>query len=125
MARAKRKKTVAATRTRTRTVVKTKRAKSRTVSPMKKMIGGALYGAARGTVSTFITPVTSKLPLGQFADEVGMLGLSYYAAKGKLGSQFKEIGTAGLYIESAVLGNALARGGLQASGVKTTVGGGF
>jgi hypothetical protein len=124
MAKRKVKKSVAA-RTRTRTITKTVRAKSRTVSPMKKMIGGALYGAARGTISTFIAPVTSKIPFGQFADELGMLGLSYYAAKGKLGSQFKEIGTAGLYIESAVLGNALARGGLQTSGVKTTVGGGF
>jgi len=124
MAKAKRKISVAA-RTRTRTVTKTVRAKSRTVSPMKKMIGGALYGAARGTVSTFISPVTSKIPFGQFADEVGMLGISYYASKGKFGSQLKDVGTAGLYIESAVIGNSLVRGGLNTAGVKVSSGGGF
>lgn len=120
---AKKKSKTSAIKTRTRTITKTVRAKSRNVTPMKKMVGGALYGAARGTVSSFLTPITSKLPLGNYADEVGMLGLSYYAAKGKLGSQFKEIGTAGLYIESAVIGNALAKGGLQSAGVKVSAGG--
>jgi hypothetical protein len=115
----------AAKKTRTRTVTVTKTRKVNAMNPRKAMLSGAIYGAGRGALSSAIAPVTSRLPLGQYADEAGMLGLSYFAAKGKFGAQFKQIGMAGLHIESAVIGNALVRGGLNQVGIKRPAGGGF
>ena len=115
MARKKRtaKRAVAARASPRTVTVRSRRRKSSSVgSPMKKIVGGAIYGAARGTVSRFLQPITNRVPLGAYADEAGMLVLSYMAAKGKFGSNFKEIGSAGLYIESAVIGNDLASGAL-------------
>lgn len=114
MARKKRtaKRAVAARRSTPRVTVRRRRSSSTSNKPMKKIVGGAIYGAARGTVSRFLQPITSRVPLGNYADEAGMLVLSYMAAKGKFGSNFKEVGSAGLYIESAVIGNDLASGAL-------------
>jgi hypothetical protein len=80
-------------------------------TPMKKMLFGVMYGAGRSYASQLITPITSRIPfLGNYADEAGMLALSYFAAKGTFGATFKEVGTAGLYIESALVGKDIVTG---------------
>jgi len=103
-------------KTRTRTVFK--RAKRRQSSSNNTklfpvILGGMGYGAGREYVSQLIEPITSKIPiLGNLADELGMGVLSYYMAKGKIpiigkNKIVKEIGRAGLYIESARTGDYL------------------
>lgn len=90
-------------------------------SPMKLLIGSMIYGAAREKVSNLLTPVTSKIPLGEITDEATLGLISYYAAKKGKGI-IKQIGTAGLTIEAARLGEyALSRvsgatNGTQSSG---------
>jgi hypothetical protein len=76
------------------------------------IIGGAAYGAGRQYVAKAIEPLTSKIPLGNYADNIGMGLLSYFVAKGKIPlinkiPMSKEIGRAGLYIESAMLGSEI------------------
>lgn len=78
-------------------------------SPMKLLIGSMIYGAAREKVSNLLVPVTSKIPLGEITDEAVLGVISYYAAKKGKGV-IKDIGTAGLTIEAARLGEyALSR----------------
>ena len=76
---------------------------------MKLLIGSMIYGAAREKVSNLLTPVTQKIPLGEITDEAVLGVISYYAAKKGKGV-IKQIGTAGLAIEAARLGEyALSR----------------
>lgn len=95
-----------------------KRRKGRSSGSMSKgglmgtIIGGMAYGAGRAWVSDKLTPLTSKLPLGQYADNVGMGILSYFVASGKIPLVNKipysrEIGRAGLTIEAAFAGQEL------------------
>lgn len=79
---------------------------------MNIIIGGAAYGAGRQYIAKAVEPITSKIPLGNYADNVVMGALSYFVAKGKIPlinkiPMSKEIGRAGLYIESAMLGSEL------------------
>jgi hypothetical protein len=74
-------------------------------------IGGAmLYGAGRQMISAYIEPVTSKIPLGNIADEIGMGILSYVAYKNINMPLVKKAAYAGLIIESARLGEAIKSG---------------
>lgn len=71
--------------------------------------GAALYGAGREWMSNKLQPLTSKIPAGDLADEVGMGLLSYAVATNKVPfvnriPMAKEIGMAGLTIESARVG---------------------
>jgi len=76
------------------------------------VLGGAVYGVGRQYVSNLISPLTSKIPLGNLADNLAMGLVSYYAAKKGTG-MVKEIGRAGLYIEAALAGQDLMSGGLS------------
>lgn len=102
-------------RTRTRTVVKRVKSSS-SFKPASAVLGGLTYGFARGKVAQLISPATRMLPVGQYADELGMGVLSWFAAKGKLPlipvKTQKMLGFAGLSIEGAVVGNDLANGTL-------------
>jgi len=80
-----------------------KRGSSSSVSPMKLLIGAMIYGAAREKVSNLLTPLTSKIPLGDVTDEAVLGLISYYTAKKGKGV-LKQIGQAGLSIEAARLG---------------------
>jgi len=76
------------------------------------IVGGAAYGAARQYAAAALQPLTSKLPMGNYADNVVMGVLSWALAKGKIPlvnkiPMTREIGKAGLYIESAFLGQEL------------------
>lgn len=107
-----------AVRTRTRTVVKRVRSKSKSsgFAPMKAVAGGFMYGLARGKVAQLISPVTSKIPMGNYADELGMSVLNWYIAKGKVPMIPKNVGLAGLAIESFVVGQDVGAGNFNLNG---------
>jgi hypothetical protein len=80
------------------------------------LIGGAMiYGAFREKASDAIQPLTSKIPLGNIADEVVLGAAGYFAAKKGTGI-VKEIGKAALTIEAARIGEAVVNGQLNLSG---------
>lgn len=74
----------------------------------KMAIGGGLYGVARDQISRVITPVTANIPLGQFADEIGLLAVSWFMLRSGP-RQLKEAAKAGIYIESASIGSQLSQ----------------
>jgi hypothetical protein len=97
-----------------------RRSRSSSSNPMKLVIPAALYGAARGYISNAITPLTSKIPLGQYTDEV-VLGLAGYVAAKKGRGIVKQIGTSMLLIEAASLGKQAVGGmGGSTSGSSTS-----
>lgn len=69
-----------------------------------------LYGAARQYTSNLIAPVTSKIPIGSLADEVGMGVLDYLIAKHTSG-MISNVARKGLVIENARVGEAIVQGG--------------
>jgi hypothetical protein len=78
-----------------------------------KLIGATMYGFGREYISDKLATLTSKVPLGDFADEGVMLGLSYLVAKGKIPflnkvDVLKKAGKAGMYYEAARIGELLA-----------------
>jgi hypothetical protein len=84
---------------------------SRALDPMKILIGAGLYGAVREPAANFITPVTSKIPLGSVADELvlGLLGwFGYKKGKGIV----KDISLGALAIEGARIGEQIRKGTL-------------
>lgn len=90
------------------------------------VIGGVAYGAGRQYISNLIAPLTSKLPLGQYADNVAMGLVSWALATGKIPlikkiPMSRDIGKAGLAIEAAFAGQDLlgksGTGGTGNSGV--------
>jgi hypothetical protein len=98
---------------RTRTVYKkATRRKSKKENVQALIMGSLAYGAMRQKASNALSPITSKVPLGDIADEVVMAGLSYLAMKKGKGI-IKNIGKAGLTIESARIGEALINGGFN------------
>jgi hypothetical protein len=93
-------------------------------------IGGAMaYGAVREKLSNALAPVTSKIPLGNIADEVVLGGISYLAYTKISNPIVKKIAMGGLIVESARIGEAIANGqiGLGGSGAKSGLfdGGGY
>jgi hypothetical protein len=72
-----------------------------------KMIGGAVYGGVRARVSSFLS---SKIPnfLGEFTDEAVMLAISLAVESNVKQPILREAGNAGIYIESARIGETLA-----------------
>ncbi len=105
----------------TRTVTKIKRvARKVAQSPLKMVVPSMIYGGLRAKVSDALTPITSKVPVGDVADELVMLGTSYLAWK-KGSGIIKKAGSAGMIIESARLGEAIASGSIMGGMTKTNV----
>lgn len=79
------------------------------VSPIKVILPAALYGAGRQYLVNLAQPLTSKIPLGAYADEA-VLGVAGYflAKKGK--GFLKNVGISMLTIEAASLGSGLVGG---------------
>jgi len=80
---------------------------------MTTALAAAAYGAARPKVEEMIQPFTSKIPVvGNYADELVLGGIGYFAAKGKFGNNkiVKAAGTAMLILEAARVGNGLSQG---------------
>jgi len=75
-------------------------------NPLNVVLPAAAYGAARGYLSNLATPITSKLPLGNYADEAlfGLVGY-YIAKKNPMG--LKNVGMAMLTVEAASVGSQL------------------
>ena len=113
-----------------RTMVKRKATRRRTTRSNKVLglnvskVGAAmLYGAMRSRTSAYLSQYTSKIPLGNISDEVGMF---LVAAAGKK-FLFKKAGiirdalTIGQSIEAARVGEAVISGqvGLNIGGAST------
>jgi len=76
------------------------------------VLGAGLYGSLRERMSTALSPMLSKIPMGNISDEVGM-GLVMILAKRFIGNKVplvKDIANAGLVIESARIGVAISTG---------------
>jgi hypothetical protein len=94
------------TRRRAAPRMKARRRKSSGVNPMKVIIPAAAYGAARGYLSNLATPITSKIPLGNYADEALFGVVGYYLAK-KNPMKLRNVGVAMLTVEAASMGSQL------------------
>jgi len=79
-----------------------------------KALSAALYGALRMRTSNMIAPYTSKIPLGNVADEAGMLLVTTLGKKFlfKRAGTMRDAMTAGQTIELARIGEAVASGSL-------------
>jgi len=75
-------------------------------NPMNVLIPAALYGAGRPYISGLVSPISSMLPLGQYADEA-VLGIGGYFLAKKGRGMIKNIGTAMLTVEAASIGSQL------------------
>lgn len=89
-----------------------RRAKKFSSKPEAVIVPAMLYGALREKASMALDPLLSRIPMGSIADEVGMGIASYLVAKKGKG-MIKKVGLAGLTIESARLGEAVASGGFS------------
>lgn len=78
-------------------------------SPWKIALGAALYGAVRETANNALAPLTSKIPLGQYADEAVLFGAGYLAHK-KGSGLIKDLGMAAMIVEAASVGHNAAGG---------------
>ena len=103
------------------TMVRRKKVKRRSKRSMNilgintaKALSAAIYGGFRGRTSARIAPLTAKLPLGNVADEAGMLILTTLGKKYlfKKAGTIRDALTAGQTIELARLGEAVMSGGL-------------
>lgn len=89
---------------------------------MATVLGAGVYGAFRAKVSNYLSQFTSKIPLGTISDEVGM-GLMCILGKKFLGRKvpmLKKVFDAGLVIESARIGEAVATGQLSLSSTSSS-----
>jgi len=96
--------------------------KMRTSSPFKQskrkssssgyagIVGAAGYGAIRQYASNYLSPYTSKIPAGDYADEVGMLIANWAANKYVPVPLIKQAARAGMLIEASRIGAKLASG---------------
>lgn len=87
------------------------------------LLGAGVYGALRNRISSAVAPLTSRIPFGGIADEIGMLGINW-AARRFIGGRVplvKDMAKAGMLIEAASIGNALAGGALGGGQTTSTV----
>lgn len=82
-----------------------------------KALGAMIYGGVRMRTSNMLAPYTSKIPLGNISDEVGMLAVTTLAKKYlfKRAGTLRDAMTAGQTIELARIGEAVASGNLGIS----------
>lgn len=88
---------------------KSRRSSGGGLSPESMLLPAAAYGALRAPVAQAISPLTSKIPLGGYSDEVA-LGLASYAAAKWGKGMVRKVGIAGLCIEAAAIGSGLTAG---------------
>lgn len=85
------------------------------------LVASAAYGAVREKVSTVISPLTSKIPLGDVADEVGMIIVATVAKKYIKNPIVTKIADAALIVEGARIGESIATGRIM--GGNSSIGG--
>ena len=88
----------------------------------KMMLGGAIYGGVRQKVSNLLMPVTSKVPFGNISDELVLGVIHYYGAKKVKNPLLKSVFRAGLIIESARVGEAVADGSIMGNNIPKITG---
>lgn len=95
--------------------------KSAGVSPEGLILPSMIYGAVREKASNMLTPITSKVPLGNVADEVVLGGIAYFVAK-KFSSNkmIRDVARAALTVEAARLGEAVINGQVGLGGTSTS-----
>lgn len=96
-----------------------KRGSSRDTA-MSLVLPAMIYGAGRSYLANLAAPLTSKVPLGNYADEVvfGVAGW-YLAKKNPMG--LGKIGKAMLIVEAASIGNQVVSGVTGGSGFSSGV----
>lgn len=99
--------------------------KSTGLKPMQVLIGAGLYGAVREKISNALTPLTSKVPLGNVADEVVLFSLGYLANRKLSNKTFKAIGQAAMAVEAARIGEAVVTGQVGLGGSSSNGAGSF
>jgi len=79
-----------------------------------KALAAGIYGAGRARLSNLLAPFTSRIPLGNVGDEVGMVvGLQLLKKFAfKKAGVLREAATAGQAIEFARIGEAVASGNI-------------
>lgn len=83
-------------------------------------IAGAMaYGAVREKASNMLAPITAKVQLGSIADEVVLGGLSWLAYKKISNPMVRNVALGGLIVESARVGEAIAKGQLSMNSSQT------
>ena len=86
------------------------------------LLAAGAYGAARGFIANKLQPLTSKIPLGSYADNIGMiallLGLKKFV-KNPLISQFAD---KGLIVEGALIGSEIVTTGLPSTNNSNVIG---
>jgi hypothetical protein len=82
---------------------------------MTTVLPAAVYGASRAYISNAISPLTSKVPLGNYADEIVLGPIGYFMNK-KGSGLVKSAGKAILIVEAASLGNQVANGMMTSTG---------
>lgn len=83
-----------------------RRSSGGSVNPLKVVVPALIYGASRGYISNAIEPFTSKIPLGNYADEAVFGVAGYFMAKKGKG-MIKDAGIAIMTVEAASLGSQL------------------
>lgn len=93
---------------------RSRKASSSFLKPTTILVSSGIYGAMRAKVSGLLAPFTSKIPLGDVADEAGMFALAYLLSK-KTSGTFKQVGQMGMAVEAARLGEAVISGSVFGS----------
>jgi hypothetical protein len=91
------------------------------------LVAAGAYGASREWLSVKIAPLTSKIPMGNISDEVGMMGVAYLAKRfvGKKVPFVANIANAAMIIEAARVGSAIASGQLSLGNASSATSGVF
>jgi len=84
-----------------------------------KIAAPIVYGMLRSKTSTMLEPYTSKIPLGNISDEVGMFLVSHFAKKFvfKRAGIVREALTVGQGVELARIGDAIINGQISLGGL--------
>lgn len=69
-------------------------------------LAAGVYGAGRQYLNNAVAPLTSKIPLGQYADEA-LFGVGGYFLAKKGSGILKSLGLSMLIVESASVGHQL------------------
>jgi hypothetical protein len=78
-------------------------------SPLKVILPALAYGAGRQYLSNIAQPLTSKIPLGNYADEI-LFGVGGYFLAKKGRGMLKNVGMAMLTVEAASIGHQVVGG---------------
>jgi len=93
-----------------------KSSSSSSMNPNKVILPALVYGAVRVPIANVVSNFTKNIPLGSLADNVGMgVGMYFLAKKGK--GMVKQVGLAGLIVESAQAGQELVANGFSLNAV--------